>query len=61
MELMCTTAGFREITDSGLREINGGGLGSAILAGIVGAVCVAVLSDWDNFKNGLMGYPEVKN
>ena len=59
METYMEKPRFREITGPELQEINGGGLGSAIVAGIVGAVVVTVLGDWDNFKSGLMGGPEI--
>lgn len=36
-------------------EINGG----SILWKILGALAVALIDDWDNFKRGLAGEPEV--
>jgi len=59
METYMENGRFREISGPELKEINGGGLGTAIVAGIVGAVVVTVLGDWDNFKRGLMGAPEI--
>ncbi len=38
-------------------EIHGGGI---IVAGLVIAAGAAIINDWDNFINGLMGRPEVK-
>lgn len=37
------------------KEINGGFLGILIAGAII-----VILNDWDNFKNGLAGKPEVK-
>ena len=39
-------------------EIHGGFL--PILAGLIIAGGAAIIGDWDNFKNGLMGRKEVK-
>lgn len=47
---------LQELTNSELREINGGWFW--VVLG--GAAVVEVLSDWDNFKAGLMGEPPVK-
>ena len=38
------------------REINGGILWEALVV----AAVVAVIADWDNFKAGLAGKPEIK-
>ena len=54
---------FREIPASEQREINGGlgALAVALIVAAVGSAIDAVIDDWDNFKNGLSGQPEVKN
>jgi hypothetical protein len=47
-----------QITDLTLteqREVNGGILWEALLV----AAAIAVISDWDNFKAGLAGKPEI--
>jgi len=44
-----------DLTLTELREVNGG-----VFWGIlVGAIVVAVINDWDNFKAGLLGKPEI--
>jgi len=45
-----------ELTLKEKNEINGG-----ILWKILGAIAIAVVADWDNFKRGLAGEPEVAN
>jgi hypothetical protein len=61
MKTNITHYGFTEISGPGLRELNGGSIAVAIVGGIVSAVCLAVFTDWDNFKNGLLGVPESKS
>jgi hypothetical protein len=58
METTLSTGDFHEIPEQDLSKINGGIYN--ILAGILVAVVAEVISDWDNFKNGLMGRPENK-
>lgn len=58
MELNVCMGDFREIPKNTQKKLNGGSW--AILAGFLIAVTVEVMSDWDNFKNGLMGRPEEK-
>jgi hypothetical protein len=38
-----------------------GGILAAILAGLAIAAGAAIINDWDNFKAGLMGLPEIKS
>ena len=38
-----------------------GGILAAIAAGLLIAAGAAIINDWDNFKAGLMGRPEIKN
>ena len=33
----------------------------ALLAAVAGAAVAEILDDWDNFKAGLLGKPEIKN
>jgi len=42
-----------------MHEIHGGVL-AAILVGLAIAAGGAIINDWDNFKAGLMGRPEIK-
>ena len=37
-----------------------GGILAVILAGLAIAAGAAIINDWDNFKAGLMGLPEIK-
>ncbi|MFH0756274.1 MAG: hypothetical protein V2B15_03195 [Bacteroidota bacterium] len=53
------TGNFRVIPLAEQQEINGGAVPFFILIGV--AAVTQIITDWDNFKNGLMGRPEVKN
>ena len=44
-----------ELTLAQKKEVSGG----FFLGGLLLAVCVAIIADWDNFKNGLSGRPEI--
>ena len=55
------TNGLVEMSSSELEETNGGMLWYvAIAVGVAIASATEIISDWDNFKNGLTGSPEVK-
>lgn len=62
MKTELSLKGFSEIPGSEQEEINGGLLSilAGILIGIATAASAQIMSDWDNFKNGLMGLPEEK-
>ena len=47
---------FKEIPMRKQQELNGGFL--PFLVGAALLLVAEVVSDWDNFKNGLMGLPE---
>lgn len=49
---------FREIPAEEQLELNGGAF--PLIAALAVAVIEQVISDWDNFKNGLLGRPEEK-
>jgi len=49
-----------EISKSELAMINGGGFWPALGAGLIIAGVVQIISDWDNFKNGVAGRREIK-
>ena len=49
---------FHPMDRNELHETQGGAW--AILIGIGIAAGAAIINDWDNFKNGLFGRPEVK-
>jgi hypothetical protein len=51
-------SGFQEIQCEEQRKINGGAV--PIIAAFAVAIFEVVISDWDNFKNGLLGRPEEK-
>lgn len=53
------TTDFREIPVTEQQKLNGGFL-PALLVGIGIAAFAEIISDWDNFKNGLTGKPEEK-
>jgi hypothetical protein len=44
-----------ELTLTEQREVNGGVFWPILL----GAIVVAAINDWDNFKAGLLGKPEI--
>lgn len=46
---------IRDLTLTEQKEVNGG----VIWAALIVAAFVAVISDWDNFKAGLAGKPEI--
>ncbi len=56
MKTEMTLEGFNEISQSEQKEINGGIW--PLVASLIVAAVTEVLSDWDNFKNGLKGLPE---
>ncbi|MCK4747905.1 MAG: hypothetical protein KAT15_12735 [Bacteroidales bacterium] len=58
MRTEISTGDFRELSLQDQQEINGGILP---ILGLIGVAAIAqIIIDWDNFKNGLMGRPEVK-
>jgi len=51
----------RELDNNECKNINGGFFGiDDVLIGVVIGAAVEVMSDWDNFKAGLSGYPPIK-
>jgi hypothetical protein len=48
---------IRDLTLTEQKEVNGGILWEALIV----AAFVAVIADWDNFKAGLAGKPEIAN
>ncbi len=56
MKTEMTLEDFNEISQSEQKEINGGIW--SLVATIIAAAVTEVISDWDNFKNGLKGLPE---
>jgi hypothetical protein len=51
---------YLEISESELTTINGGGIIPSLVAGLIIAGIVQIISDWDNFKNGIAGRRETK-
>jgi len=52
---------LQELTFPEKAKINGGFLGiDDLIIGVLVAATAAIISDWDNFKNGIAGKPEVK-
>ena len=43
-----------------MHEIHGGAVWAVIFAGLVIAGGSEIIADWDNFKRGLRGLPEIK-
>ena len=53
--------GVQEMNTIKMKETNGGfGILAAIAIGIAIAAGAEIFSDWDNFKAGLTGKPEIK-
>lgn len=50
---------FQLLSQEEMHETHGGILG-IIIAGLAIAAGAAIINDWDNFKAGLMGLPEIK-
>ena len=55
--------GFVPMGQNELEETYGGcpGILAPIIVAAVGAAIAEIISDWDNFKAGLLGKPEIKN
>jgi hypothetical protein len=52
---------LRELTIDEQKEINGGVFGiDDLIIGIAVGAALEIISDWDNFKRGLAGQPEIK-
>ncbi|MCP4312627.1 MAG: hypothetical protein GY790_15300 [Bacteroidetes bacterium] len=62
MKTEMSLEGFSEISQSEQQEINGGliSIVAALIVVAVGAGIAEIISDWDNFKNGLCGRAEEK-
>jgi len=59
MKTELSVEGFHELSAMEEQKTSGGLWHFAAALGI--AAVVEIFSDWDNFKNGLMGRPEEKN
>jgi len=54
--------GVQEMSAQEAMKIEGGGgFWGPVAGGLIIATFVAVIADWDNFKKGLKGEPEIKN
>lgn len=60
MESIKNIRDFQELNQSEMASISGGVIWY-IVGGIVVAMAKEVMSDWDNFKAGLTGQPEIKS
>jgi len=59
MESIKNIRDFQELNQSELIDISGGFIWY-IVGGLAIAIAKEVMSDWDNFKAGLTGQPEIK-
>jgi len=50
---------YVELQSSELMRVEGG-FWQTLAAGLIIAVAVEIMNDWDNFKNGIAGRPEEK-
>jgi hypothetical protein len=55
IKILMKEFGVQELSFNEKLTTNGG---NPIVAGLVIAVCAAIINDWDNFKRGLTGHPE---
>jgi hypothetical protein len=60
MESIKNLKDFQELAPSEMDGISGGVIWY-IIGGLVIAVAKEVIHDWDNFKAGLTGQPEINN
>jgi bacteriocin-like protein len=52
---------FEELSFEEMQRVEGGlGFWETVAAGLIVATVVAIIDDWDNFKAGLQGKPEIK-
>lgn len=52
---------FEELSFEEKLELKGGlSFWGTVAAGVIVATVVAIIDDWDNFKAGLKGEPEIK-
>ncbi len=51
---------YVELNESELKQIEGGSILGGLAIGLAITVFAQIVGDWDNFKNGLAGRPEVK-
>jgi hypothetical protein len=58
-DTLCFHNDFLPLGRDEMYETRGGFLG-IIAAGLIIAAGAAIINDWDNFKAGLMGRPEIK-
>ena len=50
---------YVELCESELRQVEGGSFIGALAAGVLITAWAQIVTDWDNFKNGLAGRREV--
>jgi bacteriocin-like protein len=60
METIKSVCDFQELNQSEMATISGG-VFWYIVGGLVIAMAKEVMHDWDNFKAGLSGQPEIKS
>ncbi len=54
--------GVQELDAKEMKKTNGGlGFLGVVGAGLLIAAGTAIINDWDNFKRGLAGEPEINN
>ena len=54
--------GFLPLEEDEIQNTRGGfGIAALILVGLAGAAGAEIFGDWDNFKAGLTGQPEIES
>ena len=51
---------YVELNESELKQIEGGSILGGLAIGLIITAFAQIVGDWDNFKNGIVGRPEVK-
>jgi bacteriocin-like protein len=51
---------YVQLSESELKQIEGGSILGGLALGLAIAAFAQIIGDWDNFKNGFAGRPEVK-
>jgi hypothetical protein len=51
---------YVQLSEPELKQIEGGSILGGLAIGLAIAAFAQIIGDWDNFKNGFAGRPEVK-
>lgn len=51
---------YVQLSETELRQTEGGSILGGLAIGVAITIFAQIIGDWDNFKNGIAGRPEVK-